>query len=106
MYNFCTTYFVHVYKIYFSAYICGMKKTTTVSVREAWAHFIEHVKPEIWATLDSRQKVRIDNADRDFHGKRIRRNGAAHMLSADRIKAILSDLAPGRYQFIEQVEIC
>ncbi len=83
-----------------------MKNTTTVSVREAWAHFVQNVKPEIWDGLTTKERTRISNANRDFHGKRRKKNGEPEILQDRRIKAILSALAPGRYRFIEQVEIC
>jgi len=79
--------------------------TYTVTISEVWPHFMENVKPAIWKGLDKRQRTRITNANRDYHGKRKRKDGTVEKLHPQRVKSILLDFAPDVYEFVESVEI-
>ena len=71
---------------------------------QAWEHFWNEVKPDIWAGLDNRQKNRIINANRDHQGlRKNHRNGRVINLGPERIEKILAEFAPGLYRVEKSV---
>lgn len=60
----------------------------------AWVHYSGK-----WDALNDKEKNRVITARRDRDGLR----GQRHQLGAGRIKRILDDYAPGRYEFREVV---
>jgi len=66
--------------------------------RAAWRDFVDNVLPEIRKDLNRKQLQAIDTAERDFHGRRLKKSGEPYALGVDRVAKLLNDLAPGRYE--------
>lgn len=64
--------------------------------RAAWRDFHDNFLPSIRSGLSREDLQAIDTAERDYHGKRIRK-GKPLTLGAKRVEGLLGRLAPGRY---------
>lgn len=76
----------------------------TMDHRAAWRDFVDNVLPGIRKGLSRKDLQAIDTAERDFYGKRIRRNGEPYVLGANRVMQLLERMAPGRYEVEVRVE--
>jgi len=68
--------------------------------REAFAHFLENNLPkgEAWKALSLKERNKICVARRDHDGKRVDKKGNRVALGMERVKDILEQYAPDRYE--------
>ena len=65
---------------------------------QAWQDFTKNVKPGIWKSLTYAERNAIQQAEKDFLNRRIDIRGKPVNLGMDRVKRILEQYAPGRYE--------
>ena len=64
---------------------------------QAWQDFAQNVKPEIWSDLSVSERNGIQQAEKDFRNERTDIRGKPVNLGMDRVKRILEQYAPERY---------
>lgn len=75
-----------------------------LTIRQAWRDFFEYIRePKRWQGLTASQRRRIEDAERDYNETRENKYGLVLRLGADRVKKILTEHAPHRYEFTDGV---
>ncbi len=65
---------------------------------QAWRDFAQNVKPGIWESLTCAERNAIQKAEKDFRNERVDIRGRPVNLGMDRVKRILEQHAPERYE--------
>ena len=65
---------------------------------QAWRDFAQNVKPGIWESLTYAERDAIQQAEKDFRNERTDIRGKPVNLGMDRVKRILEQYAPERYE--------